>query len=173
MGLGLGWDIMGDMGEYLENIMEKIKQAWNVWVGVGAVVFALVFCGLVFLFVWVLMPETIGSDAAAMAVVTRLPAPTFTPVVEMTSTPTVDENVLEGIGYGMTVEIFDTGGSGLRFRADPGIDAAIEFIAKDQEVFKVEGGPVEEDGFVWWYLVSVELSERRGWAVSSYLQAVE
>ena len=62
---------------------------------------------------------------------------------------------------------------GLRFREEPGIDADIQFIANDREVFRIEGGPVEEDGFVWWYLVSVEVSGRRGWAVSSYLQLAE
>ena len=168
---GLGYN--GSMGEYMQQFIEKIKRTWNVWVGVGAGLFAVILCGLGFLFVWVLAPATTGSDAAAKAVVTRLPAPTFTPMMILTSTPMVDENILDGIGYGKTVEIFDTGGSGLRFRADPGIGADVQFVAKDQEVFRVEGGPVEEDGFVWWYLVSVELSDRRGWAVSSYLQRVD
>lgn len=161
------------MGEYLEQIAEKIKQSWNVWVGAGAVVFAMMLCGLIFLFVWILTPDAVNSVTDVRAVVTRLPAPTFTPVVVVTSTPTVIEGTLDGISYGMTVEIFDTGGSGLRFRSDPGINADIQFVAKDAEVFRIEGGPVEEDGFVWWYLVSVDVNERRGWAVSSYLREVE
>jgi hypothetical protein len=161
------------MGEYLEQVIQNIKQTWNVWVGVAGMAFAVLLCGLVFLFVWVLTPATAGGDGVAKAVVTRLPAPTFTPVVERTSTPAVDGNIVDGIGFGMNVEIFDTGGSGLRFRAEPGIDGDIQFIANDREVFRVEGGPVEEDGFVWWYLVSAEVSGRRGWAVSPYLQVVE
>ena len=154
-------------------MFEKIRQAWNVWVGVAGVAFAIVTCGLVFLLVWLLTPETAAANPPAKAVVTLLPAPTFTPVVEMTSTPASDENVIDGIGFGMQVEIFDTGGSGLRFRAAPGIDADIEFIAVDGELFQVEGGPVEEDGFLWWFLVSTEISSRRGWAVSPYLRAAE
>ena len=161
------------MGEYLRQMIEKIKQTWNVWVGLGAMLFAVVICGIVFLFVWVLTPQISSSETAIKAVITRLPAPTFTPVAEMTSTPVVDLHILDGIGFGVTVEIYDTGGTGLRFRAEPGIDADIQFVAKEEEVFRVEGGPVEEDGFVWWYLVSDAVSERRGWAVASYLQVVE
>jgi len=170
---GLGWDIIWTMGEYFRNITYRFKQAWNVWVGVGAGLLAVLICGAAFLLVWVLTPTTVSSDAATRAVVTRLPAPTYTPVVAMTPTPVVDERLLDGIGLGMTVEIFDTGGAGLRFRAEPGIDANIQFIAADQEMFRIEGGPVEEDGFVWWYLVSDAVRERSGWAVASYLQVVE
>lgn len=161
------------MGEYVEQVIQKIRETWNVWVGVAGAAFAVLLCGLLFLFLWVLAPAAINTDGAAKAVVTRLPAPTFTPVVEMTSTPAVDEWTVDGIAYGVNVEIFDTGGSGLRFRAEPGIDGDIQFIANDREAFQVEGGPVEEDGFVWWYLVSTEASSRSGWAVSSYLQVVE
>ncbi len=169
----MGWDIIGAMNEYVEKLIGKIKQMWNAWVGVGAVLFAVLICGLIFIIVWVLTPSPTGADVAAKAVVTRLPAPTFTPVSEVTATPSVDENMLDGIGFGMMVEIFDTGGAGLRFRAEPGIDANIQFVASDQEVFRVEGGPVEEDGFVWWYLISDTVNDRRGWAVASYLQRVE
>ena len=161
------------MGEYFEEVITRIKQVWNVWVGVGAVLFALLLCGMFFLLVWILTPETADSGAISKAIVTRLPAPTFTPMVDMTPTPVVYEGILDGIGIGMKVEIFDTGGSGLRFRTEPGIDAAIQFVAGDQDVFRVEGGPVEEDGFVWWYLVSDAGSKRSGWAVASYLQMVE
>ena len=161
------------MGEFLNQMMKNIKQTWNAWVGVGAVLFAVVICGLAFLFVWILTPQMSNSETAIKAVVTRLPAPTFTPVAVMTSTPMVDEQILGGISFGMTVEIFDTGGSGLRFRSEPGINADIQFVANEQEVFRVEGGPVEEDGFVWWYLVSEAVSERKGWAVASYLRVKE
>jgi len=161
------------MNEFLTQTIQRIKRLWNVWVGIAGGVFAIAVCGLVFLLVWVLTPEAETENSVLHAVVTRLPAPTRTPVVEVTPTPALDENVIDGIGFGMRVEIFDTGGSGLRFRAEPGIDAEIEFIASDGELFLVEGGPVEEDGFLWWFLVSADVNSRRGWAVSPYLRTVE
>ncbi|MCD4673053.1 MAG: hypothetical protein K8R77_10350 [Anaerolineaceae bacterium] len=158
------------MHENIERIFLKVKQTWNVWVGLGALLFAGLLCTLLFLFIWVLTPKNTISGVTSNALVTRLPAPTYTPVVPMTATPTVDGSALDGILFGLEVEIYDTGGAGLRFRSEPGIGADVQFIASDQEVFKVEGGPVEEDGFVWWYLMSTQVSDRRGWAVSTYLR---
>ena len=61
------------MGEFFEQISQRIRQTWNVWVGVAGAVFAVLLCGLVVLFVWVLTPEAEGANASAKAVVTRLP----------------------------------------------------------------------------------------------------
>lgn len=148
----------------------RLRDRWNLWVGLGAVVFSGVICLALFLFVWLLAPGDSSSGVPDRAVVTRLPAPTYTAVVQATATVPVLETEPDGIMVGMEVEVFGTGGSGLRFRVEPGVNSEIKFIAPDQGVYLVDGGPVEEDGFVWWFLVSPQVGDRRGWAVSNYLR---
>lgn len=162
-----------EMRENWNAFLMRLKRGWSVWVGLAGMAVAGVLCGGAFLLVWLFTPGAAPPMAGGQAVITRLPAPTYTPVVVVTATPTPEDTGVDGIRQGSEVEIYDTGGSGLRFRSEPDIGAEIQFIAAEQEVFRVESGPVEEDGFVWWYLVSGQIPERRGWAVSTYLRLIE
>jgi hypothetical protein len=48
----------------------------------------------------------------------------------------------------------------------------VRFLAGDGEVFVVQDGPVEIDGYTWWYLVKPDEAARSGWAVDNFLQAI-
>ncbi len=74
---------------------------------------------------------------------------------------------------GELVEIFGTDGEGLRLRSTPSLEALINGLGLDHEVFEVRQGPQEADGYTWWLLVSLSDSSRQGWAVSNYLRKVD
>ncbi len=42
-------------------------------------------------------------------------------------------------------------------------------LGTEAEVFKVEDGPMEADGYTWWYLVGPFDPDRKGWGVADYL----
>jgi hypothetical protein len=60
----------------------------------------------------------------------------------------------------------------LNIRGEPGLGAEIKFVALDSEVFEVRDGPIEADGFTWWFLVTPFDESRSGWAASNYLSIV-
>jgi hypothetical protein len=80
--------------------------------------------------------------------------------------------VVDGISIGSYVQISGTDGAGLRIRSLPGTDNEMHFIAMDEEVFEVDDGPVEKDGYTWWHLVASYDENRNGWAASSFLKFV-
>ena len=110
--------------------------------------------------------------------ITLIPAPTetavvLTPTPEDTSTPESPVLLPEGvIGMNAYVQVTGTEGLGLRMRAEPGTSAAINFLAADEEVFKVIGGPVTQDGYTWWQLEAPYDQTRVGWAADSFLAAI-
>jgi hypothetical protein len=112
------------------------------------------------------------------AVLTVIPAPTETPA-SATATPTSpaptgddDSPRLEGLYVGAYAQVVGTGGDGLRIREGPGLDYEPLFLALDGEIFLVDDGPQEQDGYSWWRLEAPYDQDRSGWAVSSYLEAV-
>jgi hypothetical protein len=95
-------------------------------------------------------------------------------LLTVTTTPTLDP-ALEGISFfqiNSYVQISGTVGNGLHFRAEPGIDSAIVFIANESEVFKVIGGPVKSGQYIWWELIAPYDDNRRGWAVADFMTSV-
>jgi hypothetical protein len=74
---------------------------------------------------------------------------------------------------GAFVQVTGTGGDGLRMRSKPGLDGEILFLGLEDEVFRVDGGPQEADGFIWWLLVAPYDETIQGWAVSNYLEIVQ
>jgi len=109
---------------------------------------------------------------------TVIPAPSLTPELPPgsggnpgeTSTPT---SVPPGeLGIGAYVQIFGTGGEGLRLRAGPGTSNEALFLGLEAEVFKVKDGPKDADGFTWWYLVAPYDDNRKGWAAQNYLSVI-
>jgi hypothetical protein len=71
------------------------------------------------------------------------------------------------------VQITGTGGDGLRLRTEAGLGSEVRFLGLEDEVFLIQDGPQNADGYVWWYLVAPFDETRRGWAVSNFLQVVQ
>ncbi len=94
--------------------------------------------------------------------------PTLSPQVTLPPLPSSGEIV-----PGAFVQINGTGGDGLRLRAEPGLDGAVQYVALESEVFQVQDGPQERDGYTWWLLVAPYDATRQGWAVSNYLLMVQ
>jgi hypothetical protein len=124
-----------------------------------------------------------GPAAAgpATAVLNIIPAPTDTspaPTATAQQSPTPTSQVPPSPGPGMIanggyVQIAGTQGDGLRLRTEPGLESQVRILGAESEVFQVEDGPVEKDGYTWWYLVGPYDESRRGWAVSNYLEVVQ
>ncbi len=94
------------------------------------------------------------------------PVASPTPIPQVTLPPVPSS---EEIVPGAFVQINGTGGDGLRLRAEPGLDGAVQYVALESEVFQVQDGPQERDGYTWWLLVAPYDATRQGWAVSNYL----
>ena len=73
----------------------------------------------------------------------------------------------------MYVQIYGTGGDGLRLRSEPGIESSILFLGYESEAFQVTDGPQLVDGYTWWYLTAPYDKERSGWAVADFLRVVQ
>jgi hypothetical protein len=116
-------------------------------------------------------------DFNVIAKPTLTPTPTFTPTPVEESGPTLTptlEPIPEGsFMIGQLVEVHGTEGEGLRVREAPGIDGRILFVGMENEVFVVQGGPVEADDHTWWYLVNPYDDDESGWSVAAYLQPLE
>lgn len=113
------------------------------------------------------------------AALTVFLAPTYTPTqvlieVEETLEPEIPEGSSEGVlSVGAYVKVSGTGGVGLRLRNQPGLDAESPFLGVEDEIFIIEDGPKEADGFVWWYLTAPFEADRTGWAAANYLEIVQ
>ena len=78
------------------------------------------------------------------------------------------------VSVGAYVQVVGTGDAGfLNLRAEPSIDSPINYLAIENEVFQVQAGPTNANGFDWWYLVDPATNTRFGWAVQNYLQVVQ
>jgi hypothetical protein len=119
---------------------------------------------------------TVGRSTAVMNMIpaeTPLPegqTPGGSPGLTETAPPSPPPGE---IAVGAYVQITGTGGSGLRFREKPGLQGPVLLLGAEAEVFRVEEGPQEADGYVWWYLVGPYDETRRGWAVANYLENVQ
>ena len=100
---------------------------------------------------------------------TQTSMPSSTPELVITIQPTQNEN---GFGAGIYVQIEGTGGDGLRFRSLPGINSETIFVAFEPEVFLIQSGPENGDGYVWWYLAAPYDPTRVGWAAESFLAPI-
>lgn len=149
----------------------NVRDLFNRWVILGS--FAL--AGLLLLITAAAIGLTSARRASdvgfAPADVTVIPAPTSTsgapptPTIDPFATPTSPA----GIAIGNFVQITGTEGQGLRIRAEPGLAGEFQFLAYDAEVFVVQEGPREVDGYVWWYLTAPYDETRVGWAAADFL----
>ena len=136
---------------------------------------AISFCLFWWLFVQFFKSPT-NTNNVSTAVVTIFPYRTNTPTSDFSSllTPTItgEGNFPQDIAIGGYVQISGTEGVGLHIRSGPGTDYESKFVGMDSEVFKVEDGPREADGFTWWFLVAPYDTNRSGWAVANYLTVI-
>jgi hypothetical protein len=77
------------------------------------------------------------------------------------------------IAVGDLIEVFGTGGEGVRLRSAPALEGTINGLGMDSDVFEVGDGPVEAEGHTWWYLVNPYDTGRQGWAVGEYLRPLQ
>ena len=149
----------------------NVQDLFNRWVILGALILA----GLLLLITAIgigLTSVTRSPEVGFVpADVTVIPAPTGTSGAP--PTPTIDPFATAtspaGVAIGNYVQITGTEGQGLRIRSAPGLDGEFQFLAYDSEVFTVQDGPREVDGYVWWYLVAPYDETRVGWAAADFL----
>jgi hypothetical protein len=154
--------------------MARLFLRWPIIIGALATASLLVMLcvGLA----WVTRPS---GAAPATAILNIIAAPTLTyPPTQVvsgtqqaagTAFPSPPPGV---IALGAFVQVTGTGGSGLRLREAPELNGKVLILAGEAEVFRVEDGPKDADGYTWWYLVGPYDKERKGWGVVNYLQAV-
>jgi hypothetical protein len=153
----------------------QLLEMISPWVLAGALVVACLLTGLS-LAVFGLGRSKQPPQMQSTAIINVIPAPTFTPGPAATAVETPGEgtSVPSGpVGKGVQVKVTGTSGNGLRLRDQPGLNGKVLLLGTEAEVFKVEDGPVEVDGYTWWYLVSPFDPERKGWGVGDYLVVVE
>ncbi|MFM8322591.1 MAG: hypothetical protein ACKOC5_16895 [Chloroflexota bacterium] len=146
--------------------------SWRVAAGAALVAVGLLLLGgLVF---WITRPPAArrAQATAVLQILTAAP-PTSTPSALTPSAEAFPSPPPGVLAIGAYVQVTGTGGTGLRLRQDPSLNGAVALVASEAEVFSVEQGPQEADGYTWWYLVGPFDGQRRGWAVVNYLQVVQ
>ena len=157
-----------------------LRYVFSPWVLGGAFLIGVsLLCGSL-LFLGATRP---GQDAAvpATAIVNVSPLPTATSTVapptpspEITPTSPVPPGPGSGdISIGAFVQVAGTGGDGVRLRLEPGLNGEVRFLGLESEVFLVNNGPQQADGYTWWFLVAPYDESVQGWAVSNYLVLVQ
>lgn len=147
------------------------RQLFNKWVILGALLLAAFLTLLTAISVGLTARRQTPEVGFAPADLTVIPAPSSTSSVPATATidPFAPTATPTGIAVGSYVQITGTEGQGLRIRAEPSLNGEFEFLGYDEEVFIVQDGPREADGFVWWYLVAPYDETRVGWAAADFL----
>jgi hypothetical protein len=162
------------------NSRSIFRAIFSPWVMVGAVALAIVLMCATLSLVWVTRPDNAASGPST-AVLSIILAPTATPVVD-TPTPSADQQSTEAVppaplpgtfGIGAYVQITGTEGDGLRLRSAPGLQGQVEFLALESEVFQIQDGPRDADGYTWWFVVAPYDESVQGWAVANYLAVVQ
>jgi hypothetical protein len=163
----------------LRQIWQAIRPllTWRVLAGAFVVACFLLMFGLGV--AWLTRPPT-TQTVVATAVLQVIHAATSTPTGSPASAggpaapgedlPTPPPGV---IAPGAYVQVTGTGGDGLRLRDAAGLNGKVILVGSEAEVFRVQEGPQELDGYTWWYLVGPFDDQRRGWAVVNYLQVVQ
>lgn len=123
---------------------------------------------------------TSPSRALSTAILEIQPAvfPTPTSEGDAHQTPNALEATPEStpdgeLAVGAYVQVTGTGGDGLRLRDQPGLSGKVLLVGSESEVFEVDDGPVDLDGYVWWRLKGPFDPSRQGWAVASFLAVVQ
>ncbi len=161
----------------------KRQSTFNIWtLIIGLLIAVALLAGFWAAVIFLRQPEAAAgkSDLA----ITVVAAPTLTPVISMpppvaTTTPTQApaQNGIPpsngSIAVGMYVQITGTGGVGLKIRDQPGTSSKQLFLGMESEVYLVQDGPKQKDGYTWFYLVAPYDKNRSGWAASNYLSIIQ
>jgi hypothetical protein len=159
-----------------------IRRVITPWTILGSLLIGFSLLGITMLVILLLMPDPVpaGIPTAAMTIIAQPTAtpteilPTATAQPTPTIAPTDLPTPLPGnLAIGAYVEIKGTAGDGLRLRTEPGLSSRVRFIGQESEVFRLEDGPVDQDGYSWWYLVAPFDESRNGWAVSNFLVVIQ
>lgn len=149
----------------------NVRELFNRWVILGAIVLAVLLTLITAVAIGLTSSPESSEVGFAPADLTVIPPPTGTSGAP--PTPTIDPFATAtspaGVAIGNYVQITGTEGQGLRIRAQPGLSGEFQFLAYDSEVFVVQDGPREVDGYVWWYLVAPYDETRVGWAAADFL----
>jgi hypothetical protein len=151
-----------------------VRQLFNRWVIVGAVLFAGLLTLLTAAAIGFTSPRQTSPIGFAPANLTMIPASTSTSSAPPTATidPFAPSATPTGLAPGTYVQITGTEGQGLRIRSAPGLDGEFQFLAFDSEVFVIKDGPQIVDGYTWWYLEAPYDGNRVGWAASDFLSFI-
>jgi hypothetical protein len=178
------WD-----GEEEEGYFEKDRfpRVWLLSMGILSVILVVGVVALAFLAVFRSTPTPTPvlspTEGPVLPSLTSVPLPegeteaedTPSPMmvqgtsIPPSSPPTAVPAMPVEIAIGIYVQVSDTGGSDLSFRAGPSTNRARLKIVAEGSVLKVLDGPVEADGYVWWQLQNVS-DGMVGWAVADYLE---
>ena len=147
-----------------------------LWQGVGVILGGLAL-GILFVIVSLTrsyrIETSLEPEITVLVVATRTPniLATTTPNLEENQTPTGSPGIIQGADFlvGDVVEIFGTEGQGLSIRHEPGLTAGVDGYGMEGEIFEIRGGPIEMDGYVWWFLVSPYDDSKKGWGVGIFL----
>lgn len=146
---------------------------------VGAFLFALLLVGVAYLVFRGQAGGKSPSESTPQYLVTLLPAPTETPTSvppAVLPSPTLEDvSILppDVVAIGRYVKVSGTQGLGLRMRAEAGTGGEVNFLALDDEAFKIIDGPVVKDGYTWWLCEALLDKSRNGWAAENYLLVLE
>lgn len=163
----------------LIGIKDHIQRNWR-WLVFGLILGVIVF--IVALFNGYISRLSNHSRVSVLPGLTVVVVPTETlpePTLQDThiSTPTLTSTSLPSttveIDIGELVIVAGTDGDRLRIRTQPGLSSEIGFLAYENDVFQVENGPVEQDGYIWWFLVNPYDGSKSGWAVENYLRRMD
>lgn len=67
-------------------------------------------------------------------------------------------------------EVVNTGGTALRLRAEPRLEAQVVAGLPEGTVVTIEAGPIQADGYEWW---KVRYGEQQGWCAANWLRTIE
>lgn len=158
--------------------MSRIKLslrrfAWG-WIVLGALMgVGLLLLLILFLF-WMRPSHPLLEKNPAVLTVIALPTLTLAPptpeILSISETAVISPGAL---GIGVYAQVIGTDGDGLRLRTGAGLDQEPLFLGLDGEVFLVIDGPQVVDGYTWYFLSAPYDENRKGWAVTNFLEIVE
>jgi len=156
--------------------LTRFLEMFSPWVLVGALAIACLLTAAS-LAIFGLGRSKEAPRMQSTAILNVIPAPTLTAGPTETAMATPGEGTPAApsgpIARGSYVKVSGTAGNGLRLRDQPGLKGKVLLLGSEAEVFKVEDGPVDVDGYTWWYLVGPSDATRKGWGVADYLYVVE
>src|SRR5688572_1569416 len=152
----------------------SVRELFTKWVILGALLLAGLLIVITAIAIGLTTAARPSDPGFSPANLTVIPAPTGTSSAPPTPTidPFASPTAPAGIAIGNYVQITGTEGQGLRIRAEPGLGGEFQFLAYDAEVFVIQDGPREVDGYVWWYLVAPYDETRVGWAAADFLSYI-